>query len=189
MTTTAIFVEIVIIGLFGVVWIILLLTRLSILNLTALASVARNAPDWSTLILVGIGAIAYQVGSLINTLCYGLMERVAGTRLRNSILKEDQHVVRATLFSQGSSELIAELNSHLTYIRLSRAAIFNFLLLGITLLTFGTRFWKIAVLSLLISFGSYCLWRIIFVFHHQEQLAAYEVVVRMGSLKAGSAEE
>src|SRR5947208_3044023 len=86
MATTAIFIEIVIIGLFSSGWMFLLLARLGVIDPSVVVPLLQNSKEWSVLILVIFGAVAYQLGSLTNTLCYGLMEVVAGKRIRNPII-------------------------------------------------------------------------------------------------------
>jgi hypothetical protein len=178
MATTAIFIEIMIIGFFAFLWLFLLLTRLGVVDPLAAANALTSLKEWSTLIVLVFAAVVYQLGSLTNTLCYGLSERIAGERIRKKMTPYPEYEkASATVFHKGSAATVAELNTHLTYIRLARAAAFNFLFLGITLLLFGTRFWKAGVLSLLFSAASCPIWRIIFVLRQQDMKAAYDIIV------------
>lgn len=177
MATTAIFIEIVIIGFFAFLWLSLLLTRLGVVDPLAAAQSFQGLKDWSTAIVVVFAAVAYQLGSLTNTLCYGLSEKIAGEKIRERITPSSEYVnLNATVLQRGSTAIVADLSGHLTYIRLARAAVFNFLLLGITLLSFGTRFWKAGIICLLVSAVSCPIWHIIFTLRQKEMKAAYDII-------------
>jgi hypothetical protein len=189
MATTSIFIEIMIIGFFAFLWVFLLLTRLGMVDPSAAVAGLRGLKDWSTLIVVVFAAVFYQLGSLTNTLCYGLSEKFAGEKIRKKMTPSPEYEkLSATVFHKGSAATVAELSNQLTYIRLARAAAFNFLLLGITLLLFGTRFWKAGVLALLFSAAACPIWRIIFVVRQREMKEAYDIIVAADHCAAGVAE-
>jgi len=127
MATTVIFVEIMIMGLITFSWLFILLLRIGLIPLDDLTSVLPVLKEWSTPILILAAAFAYQLGSLMNTTSFGVMEYLFGHRIKNSImLPSDFEIASATVKQKGSPEVVKGIQAHTAYIRLARSAIFNF---------------------------------------------------------------
>lgn len=178
MATTVIFIEIMIMGLITFTWLFLLSFRIGAIHADDLAVALSIQKEWSGPVLVIFAGLAYQLGSLMNTTSFGVMEFLIGKRIRNLIMAPYDHErALAIIYQKGSAEAVRIIDGHLTYIRLSRSAVLNFFFLGMTLLTFGSRFLGTAVLFLLLSLASYPLWRIVYRLRHIDIRAAYEAIV------------
>ncbi len=140
MSTTAIIVEILIIGFLAGVWIVLsVLSVLSFspLDVSTLKSFFSKASDWSIpLSLAGV-AIFYQLGLLMNGVAGALQGRYFHKRWRDPLFEKPlpgYGTVRATVLQNGSPEVHVSLRVDLSFIRLFRAGILNFALIAAILL-------------------------------------------------------
>jgi ABC-type microcin C transport system permease subunit YejB len=103
MSTTAIIVEVLIIGFFTAIWLFLLCIRLSFFDFYSIKNIAAQIGNWSTLTLFIAAAIFYQLGLMMNTLSYYITEKFAKKEIRNQIIagkdyRWDTCIIRTHLF-------------------------------------------------------------------------------------------
>jgi hypothetical protein len=178
MATTVFFVEILAMGILTSIWVFLLLLRIGILDLSALIASLPALKEWITPLLIAAGAVAYQLGSLMNTTSYGLMELISGRRMQRSLMSSVPEFEKAyaIVMHKGSSELVKYIGDLLPYLRFARSAVFNFLFLGLVLISFGSQYRKAAIASLILSVVSYPIWRTIYRTRNADIKAAYEAI-------------
>jgi hypothetical protein len=177
MATTAIFIEIIIAGVFALSWVLLLLARLHIFPSTTFLSSLTQYKDWYTAILVGAFAIVYLLGMTINTLSFVITHSLIGKKRGDALFPGQEYATMwALVFHKGSNELMKDILLNFTFIRVYRSAIFNFLFLGITLLLYGRRFLWEGVLCLLASSLFYFLWGKVFILYYELVKAAHKVL-------------
>jgi hypothetical protein len=154
MTTTAIIVDILIIGFFALCWIFLLLIKCTPLDLTSFNSIPKNIEPWITPITFGIIFFCYQLGLLINWLGTFIEKPILlffKVKPRDSIYKnEDLNYddVKAIIDQYGSAEIHKYLREDLIIIRLVRSGIINFLLIFVFLIL--NHYWKLSIISFLV---------------------------------------
>jgi hypothetical protein len=183
MATTVIFAEIMIMGIITLTWLLILSLRLGLLPMNDLVNYLPMLKEWSTPVLILAAAVAYQLGSIMNTFSFGVMDYLWGNKIRNSIMSPyDCETASATVHQVGSSEIVKGVQAHITYSRLARSGLFNFFFLGVTLLCLGGSYRGVGGLFLLISAVSCVAWHTIYSLRYQEMRAAYEVIEKAGSI-------
>jgi hypothetical protein len=176
MATTAIFIEILIIGVFSLVWLTLLLARLNFFPPNTFFTSLMQYKDWSAPILVSVFALTYLLGMVMNTVSYIFaMHVLKGQKLKESIFQGDEPgIVWATVLQKASAKVMEEISLNFAFVRVYRAAMCNFFLLGLTCFLYGSRFFWQGVLCLLVSVMFYPLWRKVFVIYYEDIKAANE---------------
>ena len=126
MATTVIFAEIMIMGIITLTWLLILSLRLGLLPMNDLVNYLPMLKEWSTPVLILAAAVAYQLGSIMNTFSFGVMDYLWGNKIRNSIMSPyDCETASATVHQVGSSEIVKGVQAHITYSRLARSGLFN----------------------------------------------------------------
>lgn len=134
MSTTTVFVEILVIGLEALVWIALLASSMFGLDwLSNLAGAFKNAETSTTLALIGV---AYFIGILMDEVCDALLEPWSAY-IRKSVRKEGQPEmwdIQAYIFahSESATEKLEYVRSR---VRVCRSSIFNVVLATVFALT------------------------------------------------------
>ncbi len=189
MATTVIFVEIMIMGIITFAWLFIILWRIGLIPLGELASVLPILKEWNASILILAAALAYQLGSLMNTASFGVMELLRGNKIKKAIMSpHDYEMALAVVNQKASPEVVKRIQGHTTYIRLARSAIFNFFFLGITLL-FIEGFRGIGILFLLLALVGYPVWCTIYKLRYQELRAAYEIISEIVGVSLPNSQE
>ena len=103
MATTVIFAEIMIMGIITLTWLLILSLRLGLLPMNDLVNYLPMLKEWSTPVLILAAAVAYQLGSIMNTFSFGVMDYLWGNKIRNSIMSPyDCETASATVHQVGS---------------------------------------------------------------------------------------
>jgi hypothetical protein len=156
--TTSIIVELLIIGFFTLVWILLFSVQLSIIDVQTLKQVLPFLQ--STAGFLVISALSYHLGLAMNSLSLRLTKRFGQSKYRNEIAPGTNYeVIKTKVRQDASDEMNRTLTLHLTFVRLMRAGIVNFALLTIILFTFPWRIAALGFISLFICLASFIGWR------------------------------
>ncbi len=177
MTTTAIVVEMLIIGLFAALWVVLCLLKFLPLSLHSLVSGLDKAHDWSNGIIVVSTIAAYQLGWLVNALCAGFVELTLATRVRDEKIYGaaglTYDAVRAKVYQNASPQMHADLLLDRSVTRLARAGVLNFALICLASGGYGIDFCGARGLLLLLSVGCGVQWYFRYKRYHKRMLTAY----------------
>jgi hypothetical protein len=177
MSTTSIIVEMLIIGFFTSVWLFLFCLRLSFFDIQQIKILVSQISSWATPMLFVAAALFYQLGLIMNTLSYKLTERFADKKIRDQIVPGKAYEsVKSTVWQKGSTEIIRNLELNLTFVRLARAGIINFLLIAIALFSFGSSLAWLGLVSSVIFIGCIPLWRNTYGFYYKRMGVAYEII-------------
>jgi hypothetical protein len=135
MSTTALFVELLVIGLETLIWLALLVSSLFGLDwVSHMGTAFEKAGVFATVAMV---SLAYLVGIIVDEICDSLIEPWA-TRIRSSVQEEDQPEMwdmQAYVFTH-SEEATAQLGYMRSRLRILRSSIFNIALIGVFALIF-----------------------------------------------------
>ena len=132
MTTTAIIVEIIVIGYTSFIWIALLFMCCLDLSFSYVSlSKINEFKNWMPLITIFSMALAYQIGWLLDYFSHALFYYLLGGRkIKRKYIPNNEFFNRHNLICQfGSQETQNMLKTDLGIIRFSRSGIINFLLL------------------------------------------------------------
>jgi hypothetical protein len=177
MATTAIIVEMLIIGFFACVWILLMIVHWLGIDATALFKEFSTLSGWSTPLTLAATAVFYQVGWTVNWISASITALLSEQRVRNRIFLADEleyQNVRAVINQLGSTALHGELNAERSVIRLARSGAMNFLLTAIAVLQFDELL--LGALLLICSIVSGWQWRKRYMRYYRAILAAYKVI-------------
>jgi hypothetical protein len=194
MSTTLVFVEMLIIGFFTAIWLVLFLWHLSeyTFQMEAVKDWISKTEDWVTPILLIAGAFFYLLGLLMNSLSHSFMGIFLPTEKTDKAIhsRETFALEVTTVYQKGSADLIRYLESSLTFLRLARAGFINFLLIAIMLTPFGQSLKFFMLLSVAISFGCFLMWHERQILQYKNLKYAYQIVnqpqVRSQPRAAGS---
>ncbi len=177
MSTTSIIVEMLIIGFFTATWMFLICLRLSVFDIQEVKTLASQIGSWATPILFIAAAVFYQLGLIMNTMSYKITEPFADKKIRDQVVpgKVYEHV-KSAVWQEGSTNIIRNLELNLTFVRLARSGIINFLLIAIASLSFGGSLLWLSVISSVIFIGCIPLWRNTYRFYYKRMGFAYEVI-------------
>jgi membrane protein implicated in regulation of membrane protease activity len=187
MSTTTIIVEVLIIGFFAAVWLLLACLRFSLIEISSLRAFLSQATPWSTALFFIAAVVLYQLGLLMNLVSHKLTKPFGQKSLRDQIVAgKDYETVRATVFQKGSSEILRDIVLYLSFVRIARSGILNFLLTGLVLVSFGGRAVPFGLIALLVSFSCIPLWRSMFRTYYRRMGFAYCVVSETSSTAEGA---
>lgn len=188
MSTTAVIVELLIIGLFTSLWIFLLCLRFSGFEVDALKTHISQASDWSAFLTVIAVAVLYQLGLLMNAVSYRVTRKLASQVIRDEIMPGvNYEFVRATVYQKGSSDLLRDLGLYLSFVRLARSGILNFVLIAITLSLLGGRLIVFGIISFVLSIFTFFVWRSVFNTYYKRMKFAYQVICKQESAPSNAA--
>ncbi len=179
MATTSIIIEILVIGIFSAVWILLGLVRTGIVNVADLRVLTSTYERFSSLALIISTAGLYQLGWLVNGLCDAVTTPLSAKRLRDKLFKAaklEYEPVRATVYQLASPDLRGDLGTDRTVTRLSRAAALNFLLIAVVMMTFGGKFIFLGLILLACSIGSAFQWYFRYKRYYKRIISAYKSI-------------
>jgi hypothetical protein len=165
-------------------WVVTLLVRCEAItsaHVALLFSVLKNYPAPLGVALI---LIVYPIGSMMNTLCYLLARKIFSQHQERRMLKrhgldfEDFLPVETFVAQHGVEQLYDGILSFRPFMRISRAAVVDSLLLALSLLTFGRALLPWALLSLGVFAVAIpaCLYS--YQFWIEETIIAYTVLTR-----------
>jgi hypothetical protein len=152
MATTALIVEILVIGAFALIWVALFVISIFGLDESLISDWVVLYKDWSTGIILMSIAVAYQLGWSVNQLSYFFARKTFNKTIRVKVFK-DEHKnfdsIKNKVLMQGSSFVVEKIQERLSVVRLTRSAFLNFLLISIGLFALGK--WQVGLATLGIS--------------------------------------
>ncbi len=151
MATTAFLIEILVIGFFGTLWMILLIAFVLAGGDIPRVDLA-TLEDWSGLFLFAYMAICYQLGWIINWISWEVFNRTSIQKAREKAfgkpIEERAYERRLLAVHQVASEaIISRIRSDLSVIRLTRSGTINFgslFLVSTLVVVFRTDAWNLA---------------------------------------------
>ena len=152
MATTALIVEMIIVGVFGLVWMGMLVFKLFNLDVSLIPDYLLLYKDWSTAVVLISIIVAYQLGWSLNQFSYFLGKRTFYNPVRLKVFKEDYknfETIKATVLMQGSSYAIEKVKERLSAVRLTRSGAVNFFLISIGLFTYGQ--WLMGIIMAIVT--------------------------------------
>lgn len=180
MATTSLIAEIIVIGSFSLVWIMLFTFKFLGLDITALSDWFLTYKDWSTAILVALIVICYQLGWIINLVSSFIAGQTFGKRIMLRLFKgiavndNEMEMIRATVQMKSSGYLQGRMREDLSVLRLSRSALINFFLIGVGFIMIGNL--TGAFISLGIALISFLHAWYIYKRYYSRMLHAYQII-------------
>jgi hypothetical protein len=127
MSTTAIIVEVLIIGFFATIWVILLRLRFANIEVASFKSFLAQIGTWSAPLLFVAAVVFYQLGLLMNFISHMVTKPFSQKQLRDRIIPgKDYEFVRAIVFQNGSTEILRDIILYNSFVRISRSGILIF---------------------------------------------------------------
>lgn len=173
MPTTALIVEVLVIGALTLLWIVALLAAFVQLpnsdQAAAFISLIREA---SPLLALPTLALTYAIGWITNFCSERLF--FFRHRIRDQQFEGEAHyeTVKLSALQHGSNNLVQEMFTDRHMIRLARGGVMNFTLLAVALSIHGlhgrTFAWPLAVLSLVFAALSFAQWRKKYLSHYKK---------------------
>lgn len=177
MATTALIVEILVIGTFALVWVALFVIKIFGVDASLVSAWLVQYKDWSTGIILMSIAIAYQLGWSVNQLSYFFARNTFNKKIRMRVFKnkhENFDTIKNKVLMQGSSFVVEKILERLSVVRLTRSAFLNFLLISIALFTLGN--WQLGLASLGISIILFVQANDIYSLYCKQIFNAYKVI-------------
>ncbi|MBM3242672.1 hypothetical protein FJZ31_40955 [Candidatus Poribacteria bacterium] len=184
MASTKLIAEMLIIGLFGTISLVLWVFRWFGHPLSLSETEIKNLKDLAPILALPTLALCYQVGWLITAICDFVYKKWLMTRLRDKrIFQGDQdkinfyeNQIRPFVYGYASEIQISEIMSDRSSTRLARAGVVNFIVLGFSLLLFGWKYIFLSGISFLLAFASFLQWIQRHDLYHKRILQADETV-------------
>jgi hypothetical protein len=159
--TTVAIIEILVVGFFSCVWLLLAALRVADIEWSTIAPLLDRWSNWSAA-ATGIGALAaYQIGWLVNGLSRGMMWPFAKSELHRVFGgRQKYEEARAFVYQYGSPRVHDDTALEQSVIRLARGGVLNFSIIGVLLVTGWSRREIIAaVIFMVLALGSLFQWR------------------------------
>lgn len=152
MATTALIVEIVVVGSFSLVWVFLFVFKFFGLDVTRVLIWLSLYKEWSTGVILVLAIVSYHLGWLINQVSYFITSWVFTTIIKSRVFKKDSQnyeTIKATVFMKSAPFMLDSIREQYSVIRLARSAFVNCLLICIGLFTLDM--WYLGLVALGIS--------------------------------------
>ena len=134
MSTTALIVEVLVIGVFACSWLGWVAIGALGIDLGKVLQLLDAHKGFAPLVSVVVLAVFYQVGWMVNSLASALFEIWPGKSDRNRIFIANQmecEAVRAMVYQNASQQILSDLAVDRSLVRLYRGGFLNFLILGL----------------------------------------------------------
>jgi hypothetical protein len=181
MATTALFVEILVIGAIAELWIVaVLLACIQPAQVQRLMALATSLKDVSSLVLIFLLAVTYAVGWVVNFASERLFKIRFQQRIRDPLFEGSgipYERARMLVLQKGSTEFLHEVQLDRHVIRLARSNALSFGLLALALLLHYREIASLVLIVLfvllsLLSVGSFYQWRLRYDFQYQRVATA-----------------
>ncbi len=135
MATTALFIEILIVGSIANIWLFLIFLRVQLtqpITLISLEEISKLAP----ILIIPLIAFTYIIGWIVNYASEQILEPFFQTKFKTEFFSSeefDYDELRATFYQKASSAIIEDINYDRQSIRLSRANVLNFSIIIVAL--------------------------------------------------------
>jgi len=150
MATTALIVEIVVIGTFALIWVALFVFKFFGLDTAMVSSWLSQYKDWSTGAVLLAIVISYQLGWSVNQISYFLARKTFNKTIKRKIFKdeyENYSSIKATVYIKASTFSLDNIRERLSVVRLTRSAFVNFLLISVGLFVLGNWYLGLVILG------------------------------------------
>ena len=182
MITTAFIVEIIVIGFFTSIWIIIAIFRIAPIESSELLIVIDMFKPFSGLLFIITMIIFYQLGWLVNYISGFLANIFYEKRRRKTIFSEenlDYSDVRTTAYQYASGRFLVELTLDRNVVRLSRSGVFNFMLISISIFSFGNRFIIFGAVALFVGILCLAQYHDRFNSYYKRMIESYNTIVNI----------
>ncbi len=184
MSTTAIIVELLIVGLFSAVWIFLFCLRLTVFTVDDIKTIIPQMSTWSAPLLFVAVATLYQLGIFLNALSDSLT-RVVVLGMRKQMFSDQEYeYVRTVVYQKGADELVSDVKLLFSFIRLSRSGVVNFCLIAVAIFLFGGRIALFGFVPLFVAVYCISLYRGMTEIYYLRLKIAYQVIAESSSSDA-----
>jgi len=174
MVTTVVILEVFVMGALTLAWLSLFCIRFGFLDPCLIPLLLSKPTQWLIFGAVVVAILAYQLGSVLNTATFGILEKVRGRAIKKSIFPAQGEEIRGVIYQKASLHFLQELDSQLRFIRLARSGLVNFTMLGISALSF--KYVGIGILSLALGVGCYPTWCTIYRFYQLEEYSVFKAI-------------
>jgi len=165
MPTTALFVEVLVVGAMTLAWLVTLFAAfLPLPNSAQIAALASLIREASPLLVLPSFALTYAVGWITNFCSERFLKIFFQHRIRDNRFGDPKRyeMARLMMFQHGSDELVHDVLVDRHIIRLARGGVMNFTLLAVALSIHGlhgrTLAWPFAFLCLVFAALSFAQW-------------------------------
>jgi len=183
MSTTSLFIEILIVGSIADIWLGLFLLTFFPIDLANLSFVVNTLVKFSTFLAIPFLAITYILGGLILFVSEQILNPFFQTRFKHKFFSNAKlryGDVRATFYQKASEQVIEDLKFDRQIIRISRTSVLNFLLLTIGLIPHLKVYPDVAmygiITSLLFMVFSFWQWKERYELSYKKMLDTYHVL-------------
>jgi hypothetical protein len=190
MATTALFVEILVMGALAELWFVgAILALLDTSELRQLVAAVVSLKDFAALLATVALALTYAIGWVLNFVAERLFKKLFERRVRDRLFAADPKnydQARAFVFQRGSGELLRDLLLDRHIVRIARSNVLNFTLIALAFLL-NTRHIdpRVAFLLIVCSLGvallSFTQWRTRYESYYGK-VAASEKMLRAADL-------
>ncbi|MBP8056848.1 MAG: hypothetical protein KA314_13505 [Chloroflexi bacterium] len=177
MATTALIVEMIVIGTFGLGWVALFAFKFFGLEMSDVSGWLVQYKDWSTGIVLIAIVVAYQLGWMVNQLSYFLARNTFNKPIKSKVFKDEvknYDSIKTMVYMQGSPLIVEKVKERLSVVRLTRSAFVNFLLISIGL--FVLEKWQAGLVALGITVVFFILARDMYSLYCNQVFNAYKVI-------------
>ena len=136
MATTALYVEILVIGALAELWMVVMMSAVAnTLTLTRVAAIATAIGPLTTLLVLPLLALTYALGWIVNFVSERIFKPFFQKRIRDRLFpaKGSYNEAKILVLHKGSSELVHDVLFDRHIIRIARANVINFALLSVGL--------------------------------------------------------
>ncbi len=177
MATTSLIVEIIVIGVFALVWVALFIIKFFGLDVSLISDWLVLYKDWSTGVVLMSVAISYQLGWSVNQISYFFARKTFNKTIKLRVFKDEYknfEAIKATVYMQGSSFVVEKIKERLSVVRLTRSAFMNFLLISIGL--FALEKWQMGFVTLAVTIVLYIQANDMYSLYCNQIFNAYKVI-------------
>lgn len=156
MQTTALVVEILVIGLLALIGLVLVYFGISGMQPQGILKILIELKDYMAILILVVFAVSYQLGWLVNSIAYYFVKHTYMESVRSMVLGQDadnyDHM-RDVVYANASNNAVAKVKERMSEVRISRTGVLNILMIGLGCYLLG---WKLyATLLVILSLFMY----------------------------------
>jgi len=183
MATTAIIAEMIVIGFFTLIWICLGISALYPCLKTTIYAQLVVLKDFSAFVTGGVIIVCYQFGWLVDAFSYWLYEVSLEKWFKKKLFNQYNYdLVRATILVHGSQQVNSDIAVDRSVVRLSRAGVLNFCLIGVACLFIDSPVHLASGFSFFLTILSAYLWYERNKQYYKRMIAAYCIIIKKSGL-------
>jgi hypothetical protein len=193
-STTSLFIEILVIGTVADIWFTLIILAVFPLDSAMLLALADVVDKLSTFLVVPFLALTYILGWIVNFLSEVIIEPLFQARFKQKFFtgaKVNYGEVRALFYQEASEHVIEDFSFDRQILRISRTSSLNFLVLGGTVLLFVGYNRTAAIIGAIVSISiavlAFLQWRAQYKLSYTKMLNTYRILLE--NSKSSEAQE